>query len=65
MIPDWSDENGDVGAPTPLQEQIMDRNLLLINQVYEAAMIVKKAQEFEPSKQTSSETVAPDPQIKT
>ena len=58
LIPEWSNhETGDSGAPSPLQEQIRDDRLLLINQVYEAAMLVKTAQEFEQSKQNTSETM--------
>lgn len=61
MIPDWSTEDGETGAPTPLQEMIRDRNMVLINEVFEAAMIVKKAQEFDNSKQSSSETTKLSP----
>ena len=64
LIPDWSSQNGDAGAPTPLQEQIRQRNLILINEVFEAAEIVKKAKEFQPCKNTASESTT-EPQIKT
>jgi len=64
MIPDWSDESGEIGAPTPLQEQIMEQNFRLINEVYEAAMIVKKAQEFELSESRNSDIVGTDPEQK-
>ena len=57
LIPDWSDESGDVGAPTILQQNIMHSNLRLVNEVYEAAAIVRKAQEFEPSSSKVSESI--------
>ena len=50
LIPEWShDDTGDAGAPTQLQEQIAERNLQLITQVYEAAVLVQKVKQFEPS----------------
>lgn len=64
LIPDWTDENGEVGAPTPLQEKVAEQNLRLINQVYEAALIAKKAQEFETPPRQNSNIVHSDPQPK-
>jgi len=61
LIPDWSDESGDVGAPTILQQNIMHSNLRLVNEVYEAAAIVRKAQEFEPSSSKASESIHSEP----
>ena len=55
MIPDWSDENGDAGAPTPLQEKIRNYELHLIQQIYDASMIVEKAKEFEQSQNKESD----------
>lgn len=55
MIPDWSDENGDAGAPTPLQEKIRQYELTLIQQIYDASMIVQKAKEFEQSENKESD----------
>lgn len=64
LIPDWSTETGEIGAPTPLQERIMEQNLQLINEIYEAAMIVKKAQEFEPSESRNVDIVETDTEHK-
>ena len=64
LIPDWSNESGEFGAPTPLQERIMEENLRLINEVYEAASIVKKAQEFERSAMETNDTVQSEPRTK-
>ena len=55
MIPDWSDEKGDAGAPTPLQEKIRQYELTLIQQIYDASMIVEKAKEFEQSNNKESD----------
>jgi len=64
LIPDWSNESGEFGAPTPLQERIMEENLRLINEIYEAASIVKKAQEFESSAVETSDSVQSEPKTK-
>lgn len=65
LIPDWSNASGEIGAPTPLQEKIVQQNLRLINEVYEAALIAKKAQEFEISAKENSDIVHSDSQPKT
>merc|ERR1719150_905517 len=57
LIPDWTDENGEIGAPTPLQERLVKQNFQLINEVYEAAMMVTKAQEFETSAKQNNDLV--------
>ena len=64
MIPDWTDENGEIGAPTALQERLVKQNFRLINEVYEAAMMVTKAKEFEPSAKQNNDLVHSDPQPK-
>ena len=64
LIPDWSNESGEYGAPTPLQERIMEQNLRLINEVYEAASIVKNAQEYESSAVETSASEQLEPKTK-
>lgn len=64
LIPDWSDESGEIGAPTPMQEKIVAQNLRLINEVYEAAMIATKAQEFETSAAQNSDKLHTEPNPK-
>ena len=42
----------------------MEENLRLINEIYEAASIVKKAQEFERSAVETSDSVQSEPKTK-
>lgn len=48
---DWSyDESGDPGVLNSKQQSMLKDNLRLVEEVHQAAMLVKKAQEFEPNK---------------
>merc|ERR1719411_2149559 len=64
LIPDWTDENGEIGAPTPLQERLVNQNSRLINEVYEAAMMVTKAQKFEKPAKQNNDLVHSEPKPK-
>jgi len=61
LIPDWSEVSGEPGAPTEFQERVMQQRLRLITEIYEAAQLVKKAQEFESSKQEATDGVKSEP----
>ena len=60
-IPDWSEVSGEPGAPTEFQERVMQQNLRLITEIYEAAQVVKKAQEFESSNKETIDSVKSEP----
>ena len=61
LIPDWSEVSGEPGAPTEFQERVMQQRLRLITEIYEAAQLVKKAQEFESSKQEATDGAKSEP----
>ena len=60
-MPDWSEVSGEPGAPTEFQERVMQQNLRLITEIYEAAQVVKKAQEFESSNKETIDSVKSEP----
>jgi len=48
---DWSyDESGDPGVLNTKQQALLKENNRLVEEVFQAAMLVKKAQQFEPNK---------------
>jgi len=60
LIPDWSEVSGEPGAPTEFQERLVQQNVRLITDIYEAASLVK-AQEFETSNKETIDGVKPEP----